>query len=222
MNTRRIGIRLASGELPHLSFTLPVDNVTGQDLHHALEALTDEEQILLEASQRLTPSGDEVMRQLVNRMRVSATDRTYAEDNLKVHLETLEWILAHGTTFTGLMTPPEYLGPLGHCYRNSLEMAFWSSRMRFQYVEGVAVPPVGQLMRHAWNTNAEYRISGHPPAIERTFPRGDLARYFGIVIPNTVIKELESAIPASGTSIAGYFDRKIWKYVRPILERHLS
>lgn len=203
---------------PHLAFTtegLP----SNQAIYEMFASLPHDQADLLKQTQRAFPVGPQMMTEILDVIRYGHDPEQSAINLCDMTLECMEFLAEYGETFIGEHIPHEVLKTQEECFVNSSEICQRNGNLT--YVEGLAIPPVGVLMHHAWTTDGRLALADtgkiYRRAMDYTWVRADYGRYFGMQIPLNVHTELcKIALGRAG----GFFHHTVWcKEIRETLER---
>lgn len=203
---------------PHLTFTTE-DFPSNKEIYDLLANLPEDQGDLLKRTQKLFPVGPQLMTDILNVIQHCRDSEQFAIEICDMTLDCIEFLAEHGEAFIGEHIPHEVLKAQAQCFVNSSEICQRNGNLT--YVEGLAVPPVGLLMHHAWTTDRRLTISGsgeiYKRAMDYTWVRADYGRYFGMQIPLNVHTELcKIAFGRTG----GFFHHTVWcKEIRETLEQ---
>lgn len=177
---------------PFLAFTADVTTKTPHaELFRMFAELSPGERTLLEESQEALFDGAGLM-DFVKR-EVLPAGRDFCIRHLGMTPEAIEFLAVYGEPFIGEMLPHEVLMTPGACISNTITQASMQMN-RQRYAEGIALPPVGRLMHHAWGASFLFARDAHDVkrlrAFDYTWVRADYGRYFGIPISWSAMTEL--------------------------------
>jgi hypothetical protein len=204
--TDQIGIRPDSIHgLPLLEFTGHGASASNREVYEMFANLPPEQAEILQLSQHMLMDGALRMHEIASLVRTDP-DEKKAVGAFGMTPDAIEFLAEHGEMFVGVHLPHEVLGGRGLCFNNTLNRV--REQESLSYVEGLAIPPVGSAMLHAWCADGSYRFwrdgKKYPAAVDYTWARADYARYFGIRIPKTVMDELRAVLRRTNPLGYGY------------------
>jgi hypothetical protein len=191
--------------LPLLEFTGRGASASSKEVYEMFANLPPEQAEILRLSQHMLMDGALRMREIASLVRTDP-DEKRAVDAFGMTPGAIEFLAEHGEMFVGVHMPHEVLGGRGLCFSNTLGKV--REQENLDYVEGLAIPPVGDPMLHAWCADGSWRFwsdgKKYLAAIDYTWARADYARYFGIRIPKPAMDELRVVIRQDNPLGYGY------------------
>ena len=222
MATQGLGIQVDSEfGFPHLTFTVDAteDPPSNEAIYEMFANLPADQVNLLRQTQALFPVGQQMMADILNVIRYGSNPEASAIEICGMTLDCMEFLAEHGETFIGEHIPHEVLKAQRECFVNSSTIC--SNNANLTYVEGLAIPPIGRLMHHAWTTNGKLALYDskkiYKRALDYTWVRADYGRYFGMQIPLEVHTKLQSIAPEWN---GGFLHHTVWcKEIKSALEQ---